>query len=69
MSRYWIFSQLAETLVDAFLNLADEIVSRINLHQELAHSGPAAVEHPAHALRAAAGGWAVPAHNHTAKAA
>ena len=68
MSRYWIFSQLAETLVDAFLNLADEIVTRINLHPGLAHSGPVAVD-PAHAPRAAAGGWAVPALNRTADAA
>ena len=68
MSRYWIFSQLAETLADAFLNLADEIVTRINLRQELAHGSAVAVEHD-HAPRAAAGGWAVPALNRTADAA
>ena len=43
MSRYWIFSQMAEALVDAILNLADEIVTRLT-PAELAHSGAAPMD-------------------------
>lgn len=43
MSRYWIFSQMAEALVDAILNLADEIVTRLT-PAELAHSGAVLME-------------------------